>query len=76
MSARKDPRFHDWKPNKMNCKGELLLHLDYAHERQSLRDYCKWMANYNYFLKKYTKAELLKIHEKYHAEKRYLETGY
>ena len=73
---RTDPRFHDWIPDENTQKGDFLMHMDYAHERQSRRDYCKWLANYSYFMHKFTKAELLEIHGKYHAEKRYLETGY
>ena len=68
MSPRKDPRFHDWTPSEETRKGDLLMHLDYAHERQSRRDFYRWLDNYQYFHKKFTKARLLEIHEKYHAE--------
>ena len=65
---RTDPRFHDWVPDESTQKGDLLMHLDYAHENQSRRDYYKWMANYQYFLKRFTRTELIKIHDDYHAD--------
>jgi len=68
MNEQTDSRFHDFVPTEKSRKGEILMHLDYAHERQSRRDFYQWLSNYQFFIKKFTKTRLLKIHDEYHKE--------
>ena len=64
-----DERFPEWEPVGKFRKGELLMHLDYAHKAQSRRDSIHWLdSNYLYFYRKYSVKELLEIHKKYHDE--------
>lgn len=67
--AKADPRFREWQPNEKSPKASILEHLDWAHETQSRRDCYRWLSNFQYFYKKYSKRKLLEIHAKYHEER-------
>lgn len=62
-----DYRFPDWEPNEKTTKGTIIIHMDYAHEKQAEAQGVKWGSfNFNYWKNKYTRDELLEIHRKYH----------
>ena len=62
-----DPRFPSWEPNEKTVKTTILYHMSYAHEDQAKKEGIEWWAgNVNYWLGKYTRKELLEIHQKYH----------
>ena len=64
-----DARFPDWEPNDKTQKGEILMHLDYAHEKQAEAQGIKWgIWNFSYWKRKYNRAELLRIHREYHIK--------
>ena len=69
MSARNpDARFPAWEPNVGTVKVEILYHMDYAHEEQARKEGRKWWGlNVDYWKRKYTRQQLLDIHDKYHG---------
>jgi len=63
-----DPRYRGWQLNEKSTKAEIFEHLDNAHEKQAKRDCYRFMANFHYFCRLYSKERLLRIHAAYHRE--------
>uniref|UniRef100_A0A6M3X6G3 Uncharacterized protein n=1 Tax=viral metagenome TaxID=1070528 RepID=A0A6M3X6G3_9ZZZZ len=62
-----DPRFPEWKPDEKTQKTTVLYHMSYAHEDQAKKEGIEWWgSNIQYWLRKFTRKQLLEIHQKYH----------
>ena len=69
MTSEDDTRFPGWEPSDLTQKSEVLYHMSYAHEVQAKAEGIEWWGfNVDYWKRKYTRAELLGIHRKYHEE--------
>ena len=70
MSAHEnDARFPAWEPDEKTVKTTILYHMSYAHEKQAEAEGIEWWnQNIHYWMRKYTRDELLEIHRKYHEE--------
>ena len=63
-----DSRFPAWEPNEKTQKVEILYHMSYAHEAQAKAEGIQWWeGNVHYWMRKYTRPQLLDIHDKYHG---------
>ena len=71
MSERKlDSRFPEWEPDEKTTKNEILYHMSYAHEKQAKAEGIEWWGgNIHYWLRKYTRQQLLDTHNRYHGRK-------
>lgn len=64
-----DARFPDWEPDENTIKSTILYHMSYAHEEQAKKEGIDWWGfNVQYWMRKYTRQELLDIHRRYHME--------
>ena len=67
--SQTDARFPDWEPDEKTVKTTILYHMSYAHEKQAKAGGIEWWeGNIQYWMRQYTRAELLEIHRKYHEE--------
>lgn len=64
---REDYRFPSFIVDEETTKGNIIIHMYYAHDEQAREQGIQWGgSNFNYWRRKYDKAELLEIHGKYH----------
>ena len=64
-----DSRFPDWEPDEKTKKSTILYHMSYAHEKEAKEEGIEWWgSNIQYWLRKYTREQLLEIHQKYHKQ--------
>jgi len=62
-----DSRFPAWEPDEKTTKSTILYHMSYAHENQAEKEGIEWWeSNVHYWVRKYTRKQLLEIHQKYH----------
>ena len=71
----KDSRFPSWEPNEKTTKNEILYHMSYAHEEQAKAEGIEWWeGNVQYWKRRYTRQQLLNIHDRYHGRSKEAET--
>ena len=64
-----DPRFPAWEPDEKTLKSTILYHMSYAHEKQAKAEGIDWWGlNLSYWMRKYTRDQLLEIHRNYHEK--------
>ena len=64
-----DARFPDWEPDEETVKTTILYHMSYAHEKQAEAQNIEWWGpNIHSWMRKYTREQLLEIHQIYHKD--------